>query len=113
YEYDEKGHLCFHKRGDKKGYTTIGYQYDDHGRVIAEEHWTESFDSLGHPGKAILQNRETMRYEVFDSQEKKTVLNSYDLPYLTELRYFDENGYLMEREERLIMTSAVSKVSYS
>lgn len=113
YEYDQQGRIRFYKRGDKSGYTTIGYEYDEQGRVIAQEQWTESFDSLGNREKAILQNRETMRYEVYDRQEKKTVLNSYDLPYMTELSYYDENGYLMEREERLIMTSAISKVTYS
>ena len=113
YEYDELGRLVVHKRGDTKGLTAIHYTFDEKNRVIKEEFWKEPIDSLGVPEKAILQNVEIMRYDIYDGQQKKTIYNSYDLPYRVEVSYINEQGYLTSREERLMMTSDVSKYEYS
>lgn len=113
YEYDEKGRVAIHKRGDTKGLTSIHYFFDDKDHVVKEEYWKEPLDSLGNPEKQVLQNTETMSYYKYDLQEKKTVYNSYDLPYIDVFSYFDNEGYLREKEERLKMTSTISKFVYS
>lgn len=113
YEYNNKGMVAIHKRGDTKGLTSVHYFFDDKGRIIKEEYWKEPIDSLGNPEKQVLQNTETMSYSNYDLQEKKTVYNSYELPYIDVFSYFDEQGYLIEREERLKMTSTVSKYVYA
>lgn len=113
YEYDDKGRVAIHKRGDTKGLTSIHYFFDEKGRVIKEEFWKEPIDSLGVPEKQVLQNTETMSYDNYDLQEKKTVYNSYELPYIHIFSYFNEDGYLIEKEERLMMTSTVYKYKYA
>lgn len=113
YEYDDKGKVAIHKRGDTKGLTSVHYFFDDKGRIVKEEYWKEPIDSLGNPEKEVLQNTETMSYSNYDLQEKKTVYNSYELPYIDVFSYYDEEGYLKEKEERLKMTSTVSKYVYA
>lgn len=112
YEYDSQDRLITHKRGDANGLTAIRYFYDDKNRIIKEQFWKEPIDSFGVPEKPILQNEETMTYTNFDLQEKKTVLNSYGLPYIEEMKYYNAEGYLLERNERLMMTSATNRSLY-
>ena len=52
------------------------------------------------------------KYEYYDRQTKITVFNSYGLPYLDEFYYYNELGYLVERVQRLKMTSAVLTEKY-
>ncbi len=113
YEYDSIGRLSIHKKGDKNGMLAIHYFFDEKNRVIKEEQWKESLDSLGRPQKPILQNAEMMKYDEYTLQLKKTVFNSYNLPYNIEYKYFNIDGYLTEREDRILMTSKMYKYKYA
>jgi len=112
YEYDNSGRLAVHKRGDKNGMLAVHYFFDEKNRIIKEEYWKESLDSLNRAQKPILQNTETMKYDEYTLQQKKTVFNSYDLPYNIEYKYFNIDGYLSEREDRILMTSKMNKYTY-
>ena len=113
YEYRNDGKLKIHKRGDAKGLAVTHYFFDEKGRIIKEEYWKEPIDSLGISQKPVLQNTETATYTNYELQEKKIIYNSYDLPYITVMNYFNEEGYLLSREERLMMTSTVNTITYS
>ena len=111
YVYSEKNLLKTHKKGDNFGFSTTTYTFDSKNRIIKEENYREYRDSLGVMQK-ILLNSETMVYEDFENQTKKTTFNSYGLPYLQEFSYYNEFGYLMERVERLMVTSEVTSQKY-
>ena len=111
YEYDHQNRVIVHKKGDPRGLNVNTFLYDEQGRIVEELHAREYTDSLGE-SKLTVFNRETMRYENYDRQEKKTWYNSYDLPYKQEFSYYDENGYLTERVERLMMTSVTTTHRY-
>jgi hypothetical protein len=111
YIYNNQNLVVEHKRGDGKGFTSTLYGYDEKYRVISESFVREYVDSLGVLQRTIL-NAETMKYEEYDGQVKKTVYNSYGLPYLQEFSFYNELGYLVERTERLMMTSRTSKITY-
>jgi hypothetical protein len=111
YIYNNQNLVVEHKRGDGKGFTSTLYGYDGKYRVISESFVREYVDSLGVLQRTIL-NAETMKYEEYDGQVKKTVYNSYGLPYLQEFSFYNELGYLVERTERLMMTSRTSKITY-
>lgn len=111
YSYTEDNLLKEHKRGDGKGFTSSVFEFDENKNIIRESFVREYTDSLGIAQKTVL-NSETMKYEIFDNQIKKTLYNSYDLPYLNEFSYYNELGYLTEKEERLMMTFGVSNIKY-
>jgi hypothetical protein len=111
YVYSEKNLLKTHKKGDKFGFSTTTYTFDSKNRITKEENYREYRDSLGVMQK-ILLNSETMVYEDFENQTKKTTFNSYGLPYLQEFSYYNEFGYLMERVKQLMVTSEVTSQKY-
>jgi hypothetical protein len=108
YIYNDAGRLMEHKQGTRTGKTSIYYQFDEKGRIVAEDHKAESVDSLGNLSVVVL-NSELIKYEDYGLQHKKTTLNSYGLPYKSEMIYYDENGYLLEKEERFIRTGKTNK----
>ena len=66
----------------------------------------------GNLERTFVINNETMKYDTFPLQQKKTVFNSYNLPYMEEFSYYNADGYLLEKEERLKMTSGKVKQVY-
>jgi YD repeat-containing protein len=112
YVYSEKNLLISHKKGDQFGFSTTTYAFDSKNRVTKEVNYRDYRDSLGAMQRIIL-NTETMVYEDFENQTKKTIFNSYGLPYLQEFSYYNEFGYLIERVERLLVTSEVTSIKYA
>ncbi len=111
YFYSEKGEMIEHKKGDGKGFTSTTFEFDEEGRSIRKSNVREYLDSLGEMQRTVL-NSESMSYQQYENQYKRTVYNSYGLPYMEEIYRYNELGYLIEREERLIMTSTVTTYTY-
>ncbi|HLU86597.1 MAG TPA: hypothetical protein VKZ44_02505 [Taishania sp.] len=112
YRYNEAGSLIELKQGTKQSKTSTIYHLDDKNRVISEEYTTESIDTTGKK-TVILLNNESFTHETHGLQQKTTVKNSYGLPYKTIISQFDENGYLLEKEERFTRTSNFNKLVYT
>lgn len=111
YKYSEKGKLIEHRKGDGKGFTVTNYDYDTNGRIVKEYYARDYIDTFRVAHRTVL-NTESMRYETGDSSLRKTIYNSYDLPYMHVYSYFSAIGYLKERQERLIMTTGVTTYTY-
>lgn len=112
YVYDAEGRLSEHKIGDGKGYSVTHCDFDEQGRIVRETYSREYRDTLGIWRRTEL-NSETMRYSEFDKQQKRTVYNSYGLPYMEEFTYYNDLGYLVKKEQRLLMTGELSTLAYS
>lgn len=112
YNYNKKGLLTRHRKTDQEGYLTTNYQYDSLDRVVNEEILRELIDSSGNIVRTLTFNFERFEYSVYDGQTKRTKYNNYDLPYLEEMMYYNEDGYLVERIERIKMTSKVFTYHY-
>lgn len=110
YEYYPNNQLAVHRKKDSEGYGSIHYERDSLNRVISEETRRDLFNDKGQIERSLVINHETMKYDTFPLQQKKTVFNSYNLPYLEEVCHFNEDGYLLDREENLKMTS--NKIKY-
>ncbi len=111
YKYDAKGNLIQHKKTDLEGFNTVEYVYDSLNRVIQERHFRE-IDTVAQETRSLLFNEETIEYADYGDQKKRTRYNNYNLPYLDEFFNYNELGYLVEREERIKMTSTVYTYEY-
>lgn len=118
YGYNKAGQLEYKRDKDHRGFFSVHYQYDEKGRIKREE-YRRDIDSLNSSIAPIFErstiiNFETMAYQDFPNQSKKTVSNNYGFPYLDEISYFHpELGLLVSKEERLKMTSETKKTIYS
>ena len=113
YMYSDKNQLLIHRKKDTGGYSSIHYETDSLGRVISEETHRDIFNKEGKLERSIILNKEFMKYDISSSlQKKKTIYNSYELPYMDEISYFNADGYLIERVESLKMTSGKTKYLY-
>jgi hypothetical protein len=111
YSYSAQGRLTEHRKGDGKGFKVTCYEYDSIGRIIKEIYARDYLDTFRVMRRTIF-NTETMRYETEDSMVKQTIYNDLDLPYLDVFRYYNSLGYLIEKQERVIVTSGVSSSKY-
>jgi hypothetical protein len=104
YEYNDQNLLITHRKTDLDGFLTVHYVYDDKGRVIGEE-YKRDIDSLGEIVRSLSFNKERIEHQDYGGQTKTTRYNNYDLPYLDEFVRYDSIGYLIEKVERIRMTS--------
>jgi hypothetical protein len=112
YLYDDAANLIKHSKSDNEGFTTILYEYDSLGRVVTEE-YVKDIDSNGVLVRSLSFNKEKIAYADYGGQIKKTRFNNYDLPYLDEFLNYNELGYLVEKIEKIKMTSTVYTYHYS
>lgn len=111
YEYDDESRLKIHRKTDLEGFATIQYTYDSLDRVIQED-FIRDIDSNGVIVRSLSFNKESFKYAAYDKQLKRTRFNNYGLPYLDEFFNTNELGYLVERIERIKMTSTVYTYHY-
>lgn len=112
YFYDDNDQLIKHSKSDQDGFTSINYTYDSLGRVVSEE-YVKDIDSNGIVIRSLSFNKERIAYSDYGDQIKKTRYNNYDLPYLDEFLNYNELGYLIERIEKIKMTSTVYTYHYA
>lgn len=97
---------------DREGKTSYRYTLDDGNHRVAESIVRTFYADSLHPSREIVLNKETMTWQLADRQAKKTVYNSYGLPYKEVFYYYDERGYLSSREEFLMTTSERTIYTY-
>lgn len=116
FEYDSQGNLTIMRRKDQYGYYATYYEYDSLNRVIKEEH-KRNLNAAKDPfdfelGDEFLVSYETSTYENYEGQEKRTVYNSYGVPYRDEITYTNEYGQITEVVDRLRRTSGINQKRY-
>lgn len=112
YYYNDLNQLVKHSKSDKEGFLSIHFGYDSLGRVVTEE-YIQEIDSNGVLIRELSFNKERVEYADYGTQQKKTKYNNYNLPYLDEFASYNDLGYLVERNERIKMTSTVYTYLYS
>jgi YD repeat-containing protein len=111
YSYDDQHRLIKYSKTDMEGFVTTHYKYDSLNRLISEE-FIRDIDSNGVVVRSLSFNKESFNYHVFENQTKRTRYNNYNLPYLDEYFNYNDEGYLLERIERVKMTSMVYTYHY-
>lgn len=117
FEYNEAGDITAIRTKDHYGFYATIYKYDSLGRVIREEfrrNLNKNNSSLDlEIGKEFVVTYETSSYQEFDGQQKRTVYNSYGTPYKDVFTYYDEDGLITQKVERLQRTSGTKSTNYS
>ncbi len=112
YKYDEGSRLIEHKKTDLEGFQVVSYDHDSLDRVVVEEFMREIYDEESGTNRLLSFNKERLVYTNYGDQIKRTRFNNYDLPYLDEFYNYNALGYLVERIERIKMTSDVYTYFY-
>jgi hypothetical protein len=117
YEYNEDGRLHIHRKYDANAYYAEVYQYDNEGRVIRIE-YRKDINKNANPMRFVLDKQflisfETMSYEKFEQQEKKTHFNNFGLPFQYTFYYYNDLGYLTQIVENMAVSSGQRKTSFS
>jgi hypothetical protein len=116
FEYDEKSRLKVIRMTDQHGFYATHYEYDDQDRVIRKElrrNLNANKDlSNFELGKEFIVTFELSSYLKFDNQVKRTIRNSFDIPFKESISYYDEHGVLVKEKDRIIRTSATTTKEY-
>jgi hypothetical protein len=118
YEYDASGNVTALRQRDQYGFYAYIYEYDEQGRVINEEYrrnLNKNSTSVTNfkLGREFTVSFERSSYENYDGQEKRTIYNSYDIPYKDIFTYSDDIGLITQKVERLHRTSGTKTTTYS
>lgn len=116
WEYDGRGNLVVIRKADQYGFYATHFEYDEKNRVVREEFRRNLNQNKNRIGFLLSEEYvvtfETSRYENYEGQEKRIFINSYDYPYKEEITYFDEDGVITERMDRLKRTSGIKRTRY-
>ncbi|PKR79846.1 hypothetical protein CW751_12880 [Brumimicrobium salinarum] len=117
YEYDN-GNLVALRQKDQYGFYAYIYAYDEKNRVINEEYRrnlnrNEISATNFKLGREFSVSAEKSSYEDYDGQQKRTIYNSYGIPYKHVFTYYDDLGLVTSKVERLIRTSDTKTTFYS
>lgn len=113
YSYDLNNNLISYSHTDQEGLNIVNYQYDSLSRVTVKEYLREykESDSLA-TARSLMFNHERFSYIDYANQTKCIHYNSYDLPFMDEYFNYNDLGYLVERIERIKMTSTIYTYTY-
>lgn len=104
YDYDDLGRLRTTKERTKEGFILTEFKYDSIGRLIQETVSKLYIDSVG-SSRTTRLNSESFQYIDLETQWRRISFNSYGKPFLEEIFYHDENGYLTKKKDVIKMTS--------
>ena len=104
YLYTKNGLLKQIRKRTLDGFIQTDLIYDSLGRVIKEILSKLYFESNG-TSRTTMLNNETYKYINLELQSRRVSFNSYGKPFLEEIFYEDEDGYLIQKKDILKMTS--------
>ena len=116
FEYTQ-GRLECEVKNDAAGMFSYCYEYDKSGRPITLRYGrAERYSSLTASLDRSMGSEitaESYDYKTYENQLHATLSNSSGRPYLKEIRYFDENGYLGKYLKTYIMGSSRHEETYA
>jgi hypothetical protein len=114
YKYDSLNQLIEHRKSENKGFTTIKKTYDSLHRLASEITCREIYS---YPKNKVLEsdtiNTEYFNYVIRPNESEQIRCNNSKLPYLNELRFYNDVGYLIEKKTLFLMSSTESTTKYT
>lgn len=116
YEYDDLGLLRTKRKYELNAYFAEVYDYDSLQRLIKIE-YRRDLNRSSSPLTFVLEKQylvsyETISYERFDRQEKRTHYNNFGMPFQYSFFYYNDLGYLTQIVENMAVSSGQRKVKY-
>ena len=114
YSYNSFGQLTEHRKTENGGFTTIKFMYDSLNRLQSESTYREIYNSQSHQVlQSNLVNTEYFQYVVRPNESEQVRYNSYKLPYMDEVSFFNKDGYLVEKKTNYRMSSIEHTTKFS
>jgi len=114
YSYDANNLLVEHRKTEDGGFTTSKFIYDSLSRILSESTYREIVSSENHQViQSNLVNTEYFQYVVRPNEYEQVRYNSYKLPYMNEVSFYNKDGYLVERKTNYRMSSIEHSTKYS
>jgi len=113
YTYNSANQLEVERKKEMNGYTSIHYKYNTNGELVLKEFHRDilnDLDSLIHSTVLYVKKIEN---SIAKNSKKQIVFNNYNLPYKEITSLFSEDGYLLEQKEKMKMSSAFFKKTFS
>jgi YD repeat-containing protein len=113
YQYNSLHQLIAHRKTENGGFTTLKPRYDSLNRLESERTFREIYHyQKDQVLQSNLVNTEYFQH-LFRTNEHEVVrYNSYKLPYLNEVRYYNKDGYLSEEKINYRMSSIEHTTKY-
>ncbi len=117
YAYDDSNRVVVKRLNDSYGFYSYNYTFDSTGQVSSEKYCRD--ENVGGSkvdfklGKQTIIVSENFKNQwVNDSTMKKRYFNNYGRPYQEKYFHWDDKGYLIEEETRLLLNSKRNKIEY-
>ena len=116
FEYDDLGLLRTKRKYELNSYFAEVYDYDSLKRLIKIE-YRRDLNKRSNPMTFVLEKQylvsyETISYERFDRQEKRTHYNNFGMPFQFSFYYYNDLGYLTQIVENMAVSSGQRKVKF-
>jgi hypothetical protein len=114
YSYNSQNQLTEHRKTENGGFTTSKYVYDSLNRIQTELTYREVLHTQSNQVlQSNLVNTEYFQYAMRPNEREKVRYNSYKLPYMDEVSYFNKDGYLVEKKTNYRMSSIEHSTKFS
>lgn len=114
YCYNSLNQLTEHRKTENGGFTTSKYVYDSLNRLQTELTYREVLHAQSNQVlQSNLVNTEYFQYAERPNEREQVRYNSYKLPYMDEVSYFNKDGYLVEKRTNYRMSSIEHSTKFS
>lgn len=120
YLYDDQDRLVCMRKNDGYGFFSYYYEYNEEGFITSEKYCRNpdmtAETPLGTevPGKEFVIASETYQYErINDTLVKRKTFNNYGKQYQETFMYWNNLGYKVKEETRLLITNKRITVEYT
>lgn len=114
YKYDSLNQVIEHRKTENKGFTTVKKSYDSLHRLASEITCREKYS---YQKNLVLQttivNSEYFLLVNHQNEKEQLRCNSEKLPYLNEIRRYNELGYLTEKKDVFLISAEEYKTTYT
>ena len=113
YEYDKNKNMIVKRFSDSYGFYSYTYTYNDQNEMVKKVYAREKNANKSKInfklGEQYVVFEEGYKTEVTDSSQTKVILNSNGRPYQRQQHFYNNLGYLIKVENKLLINNQVSK----